>query len=355
MILIPNNKFFLHFLTIFIFSVIFTTISFCQALKTKDGFIIGDRNEFITLCSKSANSKLINIKGLEVETSKYCSCISDNLIPNIYSGEILKAIDDNKVSEFLINDKNIEILIKCLEGIYYIDEQYKYNQSDNPELQRKIGIKTCIYDLLNDNEIKLLLTKELIEKFCTCAYEKMIGSDYTYKDLILIEDENSLSFNEIALPCISEVLESNKDFKSSNDYDVSDIIGGSSSTLVPLIDFFGKGFKIKINIGDVSKYYIFDTGATDLTIDKQTEQELLNKGVLKKENYLNKAYYSLANNQIVVGQMAKVNNIMIGEYIVNNVVITILEDSSLLCGKSFLDKFKSWKFDKQNKVLIIYK
>jgi len=61
------------------------------------------------------------------------------------------------------------------------------------------------------------------------------------------------------------------------------------------------------------------------------------------------------NNQIVIGQEVKVDNITIGDYAVDNVVIAIIDEGALLCGKSFLDKFKKWEIDKQNKFLILYK
>ncbi len=76
---------------------------------------------------------------------------------------------------------------------------------------------------------------------------------------------------------------------------------------------------------------------------------------MKKEDYLSKTEYTLANNKTVKGQKIKVNNIVIGDYTLNNVIIAIIDEGSLLCGKSFLDKFKKWEIDKQNNVLILYK
>jgi predicted aspartyl protease len=50
-----------------------------------------------------------------------------------------------------------------------------------------------------------------------------------------------------------------------------------------------------------------------------------------------------------------VDNITIGDYVLNNVVIAVIDEGSLLCGKSFLDKFKKWELDKENNFLILYK
>jgi predicted aspartyl protease len=70
---------------------------------------------------------------------------------------------------------------------------------------------------------------------------------------------------------------------------------------------------------------------------------------------LNKTEYTLANNQTINAQLVKIDHVVIGDYTLNNVVIAIIDEGSLLCGKSFLDKFKKWEIDKPNNVLILYK
>jgi clan AA aspartic protease (TIGR02281 family) len=324
-------------------------------VKTKDGVSLGNRSEFIAACAKESDKKIININGLEIEAYKYCACACDNLIPTINSWEIEKAIKENKMNEFLLEDTNLDILMKCLDGNYKVNDDYKFAQTDNPELVKKVAIKNCVNELINNVEVKENWTKESAEEYCNCAMNKLLSAGYTYKDILEIEDENSSIFNEIAVPCVSEVLKTKNEFKSSNIYNINDIKGGSHRSLISLTDYFGKGYKVKITIAGVSKYYLFDTGASDLIIDRDTERELLLNGVLKRENYLNKTEYTLANNQTVKGQKVKVDNIVIGDYTLNNVVIAIIDDGSLLCGMSFLDKFKKWELDKQNNVLILYK
>lgn len=337
------------------FTIINCSPCFAQTIKSKDGVSLGKRSELLSVCTKGVDKKMINIKGYEIETYKYCTCICDNLIPTINSWEIEKAVEENKITELFLQDKNFDILMMCLDGTVKIDDEYQFGQTDNTEIQKKIGIKNCVNEIMKDDEMKVIWTKDLAEEYCACAVNKLFSAGYTYKDIMQIEDENSSTFNEIAVPCVAEILRTNKDFKPSNNYNINDIHGGSYRSMIPLTDYFGKGYKIKITISGVSKYYLVDTGASDLIIDRDTERELLLSGVLKRENYLNKADYTLANNQTVKGQKVKVDNIVIGDYTLNNVVIVIIDDGSLLCGKSFLDKFKKWEIDKQAKLLILYK
>lgn len=335
--------------------IILTLNCSAQIIKSKDNVSLGTRSNFIASCKKGFKKELLKFNGIEVETYKYCSCVSDNLIPTINSWEMEKAVKENKIIDLFIQDKNLEIIMNCLEGNFKIDDDYKFEDSGNTELQRRVGIKNCVKEIIDDPENNNIWTKELAEHYCDCAMDKLFSKGYTYKDILEIEDENSESFNEIAMPCISMVLKGNPKFSPSNTYNIDDIKGGKYRSFVPLVDYLGQGYKIKISISGVSKYYLFDTGASDLIIDRDTERELLLEGVLKRENYLGKTQYTLANNKTMEAQEVKVDNITIGDYTVSNVVISIVDEGSLLCGKSFLDKFYKWEIDKKNKFLVLYK
>jgi clan AA aspartic protease (TIGR02281 family) len=327
-----------------------------QIVKSNDGVSLGERSEIISACTKGTDKQMMNINGLEIESHKYCTCICDNLIPTINSWEMEKYMKENKVMELFTKGKNLEILLKCLEGNHKFYDDYKFEpDKNNPELQKKLGIKQCVNEIINDDEWKDTWTKELAEEYCDCAINKLLSAGSSYKDILQIENENSLTFNEIAFPCLSETLKTKEGFKSSSSYNVNDIKGGSYLSLIPLIDYLGNGYKVKITIAGVSRYYLLDTGASDMIIDRETERELLLNGVLKRENYLSKTEYKLANNQVVKGQKVKVDNVVIGDYTLNNIVIAIIDEGSLLCGISFLDKFKKWEIDKEKNVLMLYK
>lgn len=326
-----------------------------QIVKTKDGVKLGKRSDFISACTQGADNKLMQINGLKIETEKYCTCVCDNLIPELDSKDMNNAMRENNLAKLFLEDENFEIILQCLEGNINIDDDYEYQLNENPELEKQIAIKACVKEILIEEELEEIWTKELAEEYCNCAVGKLLDSGLKYKDLLEIEDENSTGFNEIVVPCITETFNSNAEFQSSNAYIPEDIIGEARKSKVSLVDYMGKGYKLKINIDGVTKYFLFDTGASDLIIDRSIERELLINGTLKKENYLQKTEYTLANNEIVDGQMVKVDNITIGDYTLNNVIIAVVDEGSLLCGKSFLDKFKKWEIDKENNILILYK
>lgn len=324
----------------------------CQNILTKDGLSLGKRGDFISSCLKGANNTMVKYNGIEIQTSKYCACLADNLIPTLDSKEILKATKENKMKELFLNDKNFEIVVKCAEGNVIYNDDFKYGQSADLEFQKKVFVKNCKNEIMQVDSNQVW-TKELAEKACSCIYDKFITKGSTYKEIKEMIDKNSPIFNEVALPCVVKVFE--KTYNNENNYNSNDIIGTKDKSEINLVDYFGKGYKVKIKIGNVIKYFLFDTGASDLIIDGDTERELLLDGFLKRDNYLYKSEFELADNNTVIGQKVRLNNILIGDFIVNNVVLTIINKGSLLCGKSFLNKFKNWEIDEKNKTLILYK
>ena len=324
-----------------------------QVLKTKDGISMGERSEFIAICTAGMDEYVAD--GLELESYKYCACVCDNLIPTINSWEFSRAMKEDRLMDLFQEDGRSEIVANCVGGNVEINGDYRFDSFENSERQSNVAIQACIEEIMNDEAMNNEFSEVLAYEYCECATIKLFTAGYTYNDLLEIEDENSETFNEIVVPCLNEVMNNKAEFNSSNLYNVDDIGGGDYRSLVPLTDYLGLGYKVKITISGVTKYYLLDTGSSDLLIDRETERELLLNGDLKRENYLSKTAYTLANNQTVQGQEVKIDNITIGDYTVNNVVISIVDEGSLLCGISFLDKFKKWELDKQNKVLILYK
>lgn len=341
--------------------IIFCLIIFCsdtgfgQSVFTKDGENVGDRKDFINSCTKGAKETTLKIKGVIFDTYKYCSCVVDNLIPTLYSYEIANALDNDDLMGLFLKDDNFKIISKCADGNFEVDDDFTFDQYADKELSKEICVKECVISMMSDPDSEGVFTKEFAEDYCECAVSKLLSSGLTYKDILEIEDEDSEAFNEIAIPCLNELLADQPELDNTNTYIPSDIMGTSYSSRVSLIDYFGQGYKIKISIDGVSKYYLFDTGASRLVIDNDIERELLLNGTLKRADYLEIAYFELANNEEVKAQLVRLNNVKIGDYIVNNVVAAIFDGGSLLCGKGFLDKFRKWEIDKEKEVLILYR
>ena len=320
---------------------------------SKDGIVLGNKIEFINACTRSGKNGMIKVNGIDIDVNKFCSCVCDNLFPQMNSEEIFAIQKSKSIDSFLYSDKSWNVIKDCIMPNMKVEDDFKFEMSKKElSFAKKRLTNECVTGFYKNNDLKEKISTTLAENYCSCMIDKLYSNGYNYKDILDINDENSKAYNEILLACMNELAPLSE---SKSNVNSSDIKGTVTSSKIPLIDYFGSGYKIKISIDGVVKYFLFDTGASDILIDRDTERELLLNGTLKRENYLNKTQYILANNQIVNAQVVLINNVKVGDYLINNVKVAILDKGDLLCGKSFLDKFKKWEIDKVNKQLILYK
>lgn len=331
-----------------IICLLFCTQLISQNIITKDGFIIGDRNDFVSACGESAKNAMINISGIKVEVYKYCECMADKLIPEVASKELIE-MTKSGFTKLFETKKYKEILLKCIKSS---DFEMSFDSSTKSLFAEK-AILECTKAIISDDEPNEVFTNTEAEEYCKCAIDKMFSNAYDLEEILQAEDENSPAYNEIVLPCVKEVMF--EKIENSNLNKSGDVTGIDSKISVPLIDDFNNGYKVKVSIDGVSKYFLIDTGASDLIIDSDLERELLLNGTLKKDSYLGEKPYTLANNDVVVAQMVILKNIKIGDYTVNNVKAAVINNASLLCGISFLSKFSNWMIDPKNSKLILMK
>lgn len=334
---------------------LFSTGVFAQEIRTKDGISIGKRSEFIKECVESVNEEMQNIFGIQIDSYYLCACICDMLIPSLYSWEIMEAEKD-EIIELFIKEANLDILMNCLEDHYeMIDDDFILESSFVTDQEKEEDIEECVEEYLNTPELRHLVPLENAHHFCQCIMDKLYSEGFTYKEIMEIDREDSRIHNEIIIPCFQEAMKEILEEATYNTYVPGDIKGRSEKSIIQLIDYLGSSYKIKIIIAGISRYYLFDTGATDIVIDREIERELLLNGIIRREDYLDIRPYLLADNTLVNAQMVRIDGLVIGDYTVDNVVVAIFDNGALLCGKSLLDKFKKWEFDGESKTLILYK
>ena len=180
--------------------------SFGQNIKTLDGLSLGKRSDFIKSCAGAAKDKLMSINGLEIDANKYCSCVGDKLIPTIHSTDLMEAMKEEKMSELFLEEKNMAIVMKCLEGNFKIKDEFNFENFENIEGAKEAAMKNCMKEALSSEETKAVWTEKEAEKYCECAITKLFSSGYTFKDLNKAEDENSEVYKKVILPCVEDSL-----------------------------------------------------------------------------------------------------------------------------------------------------
>lgn len=323
-----------------------------QDVYSKDGVYMGKRSDFIESCAKGYKSAHIDMNGITVDVNSYCSCVCDNVMPHITSNDLLEAVKSNKMKEFLMNGENYELVRSCIEGNYSISDDYKLDK--NSSITRETSLNGCVREFLKGVGDSSGWTVAEAEEYCKCAIDKLYSEGYTYGDLNKIEDENSRVFNEVAVPCVATVLK-NRSTSKNKSASAAAISGSYSNSQVKLLSYFGKGYKLKLTIGGLERYFILDTGASMTIIDRDLERELLLEGVIKRGDYLDKRDFTMANGDVVEAQVVVVHDVKIGEYTVSNLQVAIVDNGSLLLGKSLLDLFSKWEVVKSSESLVLYK
>jgi hypothetical protein len=327
---------------------------FGQILLSKDGMPLGDRQQFIAECIRTANDSLFNYNGLIVETDVYCTCVSDHLIPEMQSADFFKAVEENAMSDFLLREDNQKILIDCLFAHSDRLSKIQLLQQALQSLkdQSKAG---CVESFREDKKMRNVFSTESLEAYCECSTEKIVAAQLESREIGDLNDEDGVAYHEFVLPCLSLLLERKTKRSLFPPNKPEDIVGGEDSCAVAFINFSAELMKMKLSIGGVTKYFLFDTGATDIMISQELEQELLASGALKREKYLHTSEIIAAGDNIVPTQLAIIDNVVIGDYTVNNVIISIVPGDPIVIGMSLLAKFSNWKLNMENEQIVLYK
>lgn len=102
--------------------------------------------------------------------------------------------------------------------------------------------------------------------------------------------------------------------------------------------------------------FIFDTGATDVSISLTEAIKMLKKGLIENDDFLGEVYYQVATGEISKGVKINLRTIEIEKIIIKNVEATIVldnPDAPLLLGQSVFSKIGKFEFDPTNQTLKI--
>ncbi|MFN8265648.1 MAG: retroviral-like aspartic protease family protein [Chitinophagaceae bacterium] len=213
-------------------------------------------------------------------------------------------------------------------------------------------IEKCKQSILKGTVKKLDPNK--VKEFCTCELNLIKQKKLSDQELKELSNPNSILFYEISFKCGSPFETTESESKNWNNLLKNDLSGPTSDT-ISMLSMNGMSF-VKLTIGSNIQVWMLDSGASDLLINKETEDLLKKEEILNTSNYLGITEYEMANGTIDSCRKYRVNGIKIGHYNVDNVIIAVSDKGrQLLVGKSLLNKFSSWIIDNKNRVLLLTK
>jgi hypothetical protein len=111
---------------------------------------------------------------------------------------------------------------------------------------------------------------------------------------------------------------------------------------------------VKINDNTSPSRFLFDSGASMVSISKEFYNYLIANGFLSDSDFLRKEQTILADGTLIDVFVVNIKKIQIGNYEATNVESIVTSDNApLLIGQNLIQKFSSFKFDNQNKQLVL--
>ena len=116
--------------------------------------------------------------------------------------------------------------------------------------------------------------------------------------------------------------------------------------------------KVKCAINNLPLYFVFDTGASDVSLSSVEATFMMKNGYLKPTDVIGKQNYMMANGEISAGTIINLRNVNFGGLDLDNVRASVVHNQKapLLLGQSILNRLGNIEIDNANRVLkVTYK
>lgn len=311
-------------------------------IKTKEGKSILFRHVLLLDCLKSMNRDSNDPKAVSI-----CECMIDKIDGEFTSRQYRKHTKKGVINlpALIKEDSSIENAIKNC-----------YTNSGNTALLFAEGfekefMERCINTFSKESAGK---DSNAIKDFCKCELnmirqEKL--SDSVLNELI---NPNSLLSYKLMYKCGIPSAQKGEPINNWNKSMKQDIKGPDIDT-VNILAMNGMSY-IKLKIGNKILVWLLDSGASSLLVDSSTERFLKEDNMINESNYLGTGIYVMANGDLDTCQKYKIDGVQIGKFYIDNVILAVSKRAKrILAGKALLNKFRSWKIDNQNNILILAK
>lgn len=106
-------------------------------------------------------------------------------------------------------------------------------------------------------------------------------------------------------------------------------------------------YKVPVYINDTKMNFIFDTGASDITISATEALFLYKQGTLTEQDIIGMQEYQIADGSISVGTIINLRTVTIGGETLHNIKASVIHNNRapLLLGQSALAKFGKVSID----------
>lgn len=281
---------------------------------------------------------------------------------NLYEGtkQILVRVNEGNISVKYIWDGNENVLF-----FDYVNTKVNYNEinfniNDVMELKKKDFKKKKTVTLQCKDKSKkcFKLSKEAIMWNYSSEFADRPNAvnHYDFIHLFYLNNEKNQDriFNAMSY-LISELENKENEVNLENPFSSfsTNSFKPTNKEVIQLRESSGVS-TLKVNIGGVETEVILDSGASDVSVPRTFETLLQSYSVIGKEDYIEPGLYTIANGSVVSSNRFIIPYITVEGITVKNVRCSVNDSEDIfLLGKSFLNRFKSWKQDNNFNQLIL--
>ena len=117
----------------------------------------------------------------------------------------------------------------------------------------------------------------------------------------------------------------------------------------------GGTYEVPCTINGLPLKFIFDTGASDVTLSSVEANFMLKNDYLSEKDFKGSRRYLTADGSIANGAIVRIKEVKVGDCTLKNIEASVIKNQKapLLLGQSVLERFGSITIDNQNNRLII--
>lgn len=313
------------------------------------------------LITSSIYSQLLTVD----ETVKYLSDYLNKELSekeNIFGGQkqmILSTTDnDNVLIRYVWNDNEdalfpdylntninyneLEIEVSQIRSI----EKTNYLNKPTVILKCKDGTKNCVK--VNEEALMWSYAAEFSDR-----PEAINHFDYIHLYYANSQKDQEVFYNGFSY-ILYEVIRKSEEKNKENPFSDSNLSFNKNKKEVIQLYESGGVSMLKVNIGGIDANVILDSGASDLSVPFALEEMLLENKVISEKDYLQPGLYTIADGSIKIANRFVVPYVIVDGVSVKDVQCSTNESEDIiLLGKSFLNRFKSWKIENELNQLIL--
>ena len=184
-------------------------------------------------------------------------------------------------------------------------------------------VSSCIQSIWRSSTAGRLDSNR-VKNFCNCQLNLVTSKQMADAEIAKMNNPNSIIFFEMMYKCGDPFREddTNRNWSPNSG---KDVLGPDTDT-VRVLTIDGMTY-IKLKTGSLIQFWLFDTGASDLLISKDMEEQLTKEGMMSQKDYIGIGRYEMANGAIDTCRKYRVNNIQVGHYRINNIVVAVSDKS----------------------------